>query len=120
LRKTVLREFCDENAVPTAPSEPSPGGNEIDLSESAIELLLEAAKDPNGRILRLDNMGASFVRTNNRQFIEQGNMRSVAQWRDAVTELELARLIEDESFEGQVYRVTNAGYGVADILGLKK
>lgn len=116
LAQTVLREFCGEGSAPTGPVHVGHSANEIGLSANAIELLLEAAKDNNGRILRLDSMSNSIISTNNRQFIEQGNMRSTAKWFAAVGELERADLIRDESYEGQVYSVTNAGYEVADVL----
>jgi hypothetical protein len=87
------------------------------LSEAGIDLLLEATKDRNGRIIQLDTMGEnSFVNTNGRQFIEVGNIRSVAKWKAAVEELETAKLIKPESFERQVFTVTNAGYETADNL----
>lgn len=88
------------------------------LSEAAIELLLEAAKDRNARILQIDSMGNhSFMTTNGRQFIESGNVRSVAKWKAALEELENANLIRGESFERQVFTVTNAGFAAADNLG---
>jgi hypothetical protein len=116
LAQTVLREFCDETVAPSATKGFSPRTNEIDLSTSALELLLEAVKDRHGRILKLDSMGGTFISTNNRQFIEPGNVRLAAKWIAALDELASAYLIRDESFEGHVFSVTNAGYEMADLL----
>jgi hypothetical protein len=95
-----------------------PPRSETGLSEAAVNLLLEAAKDQNGRIVQLDNLGNhSFMTTNGRQFIESGNVRSVAKWKAALEELEHANLIRAESFERQVFTVTDAGFTAADTLG---
>jgi hypothetical protein len=59
----------------------------------------------------------SFLTTNGRQFIESGNVRSVAKWKAALGELESAKLIKSESFKKQVFTVTDAGFITADNLG---
>jgi hypothetical protein len=86
------------------------------LSEAARELLLEATKDATGTIMCLAVMGGSYVQTNGKSFTEQGDPRSEARGRGAVRELQDLGLIEDRSYKGEVFSVTDAGYRVAELL----
>ncbi len=95
---------------------PPPGERPPDLSEAARELLIEAAQDPGGVIIRLGVMGGTQVQTNQRGFVEAGNIRSAARWRGAVDELHNLGLVEDRAGKGEVFFVTDAGYRVGDLL----
>jgi len=86
------------------------------LSEEATRLLIEAAQDKNGIIMRLHTLGGTTIQTNEKQFAEQGNPRSEAEWEAAVDELENHTLIQDRAMKGEVYFMTHEGYKVADIL----
>ena len=86
------------------------------LSAAARELLLEASKDHQGAVIRMDLHEGFSVGTNGRQFVEQGDLRSAAQRRAAVTELKKARLLEDRAGVGQVFFVSAEGYRIADFL----
>jgi hypothetical protein len=83
------------------------------LGAAAKELLLEASRDSNGTILFFS--GGIEVQTNNRSFVERGKPRSEAKWRQAVSELRDAGLIEDAG-SGEVFMVTDAGFRLADLL----
>ena len=85
------------------------------LSDSARELLAEAAKDGHGVIMSLQTLQGSHVQTNGRDFI-QGGARSEAQWRSAVTELNRLGLLEDRAGANEVFFVTDAGYQAAELL----
>jgi hypothetical protein len=83
------------------------------LSDAARELLREAASDPTGSIISLRMMGGDFIKTNGKVF-SGGDVRSAARARSALQELLERRLIEDRSYKGEVFEVTDAGYRLAD------
>ena len=85
------------------------------LSEAARELLQEAARDKGGFVLRIETMAGLEVQTNGRDFTQQGDPRSEARWNGAVKELCAKRLLEDLG-KGEVFRVTDLGYQVADLM----
>ncbi len=85
------------------------------LSAAARELLLEASRDHQGAVIRMELHEGFSVGTNGRQFVEQGNLRSAAQWKSAVEELKKARLLEDRGGMGEVFFVTAEGYRIADL-----
>lgn len=88
------------------------------LSEEARELLLEAARGSGsaGMILRAESFGGLEIRTNGKNFVERGNKRSEAIWKEALSDLLGEELIEDGSGNGAGFTVTNRGYEVADEL----
>ena len=116
LAHTVIRSFAKEDDVDVAPAV-IPRRDVPDLSDAARDLLLEAAKDGTGTILCLNTIGGSHVQTNGKSFTEPGNVRSEARGRSAVKELQNLGLIEDRSYKGEVFSVTDAGYRVAELLG---
>ena len=111
LRRLATTQESDSQPEPVPKRGPLPG-----LSEAARELLLEAAQDAHGVIMRLGTMGGTHVQTNNRNFVETGNTRSAARWRGAVDELHHLGLVEDRTGKGEVFFVTDAGYRSADLL----
>jgi len=86
------------------------------LSTDATQLLVEAAKAPDGLIVQRYSDDSLSVRTNGRDFCaEPGNPRSEACLRRMIDELEGAGLIEDRSGgKRQVFSVTSRGYETAD------
>ena len=115
LAQRVIRNFVSDlngtiDSVIPARSLPT-------LSNDAQRLLAEAAKDSHGRIVRMDTMGGLYIQTNGREFIEQRTTREEALWEAVLTELESQHLIEPLSFERAVFRVTDEGYRIADMLG---
>jgi hypothetical protein len=117
LAQTVIRDLAREDDTEIAPLLTAQKSDVPDLSDPARELLVEAAKDGSGTILCLNTMGGSHVQTNGKSFTESGGARSEARWRGAVKELSDLGLIEDRSYKGEVFSVTDAGYGAADLLG---
>lgn len=87
------------------------------LSSDARELLREAAKDPNGTVLATETFGGASVETNGRDFVERGNPRSEARWRQAVRDLTHEGHLEQRDLNGEVSAVTASGYRLADSLG---
>ena len=112
LMQTVIHHFI----LPDAETELEVrGANAIpSLSEFAQDLLIEAVQDPQGVIMRMATLGGTYVKTNNRDFIEQGNPRSEAKWRAAVDELIYLGLVEDRAGRGEIFNVTDTGYRTAE------
>jgi len=93
-----------------APAEP-------ELSAAAVELLIEAAKEPEGKIWKFKLFRATRILTNKRDFIEQANPRSRALWEGALNELVKADLVE---YGEQFFPLTATGYAVAEQLMSKR
>jgi len=84
------------------------------LSDEAKELLLEAVKDKGGHVIRSEYLSGSKIQTNGRTFGEQGNPKEQATWEAALDELFYAKLVQFQN--GEVYRVTKAGFDLAEAL----
>lgn len=111
LAQTIIRDFKGEKGsegldLPSQPQIPK-------LSSSAQELLVEAARDPNGIIMRIDTLAGTLVQTNSREFAKNGEARNEAKWRGAVDELQQKGLVEDRTGKGEVFFVTSEGYDAA-------
>jgi hypothetical protein len=95
LAQTVIRNFLPSEVEASrgfdAPqlTEPVPR-----LSNDAERLLVEAAKDSHGRIVRMNTMGGLYIQTNGREFIEDRTAREEARWEAVLKELESQHLIE--------------------------
>jgi len=79
------------------------------LSNQARTLLIEAANDSDGQILRLDVIGGLEIQTNGKQFVKENDAKNKALWTSALDELENKGLIKAlghkrESFEVTHYR----------------
>jgi TIR domain len=99
----------DKTEQPVPPAAPR-------LSPAAKELLIEAAADKHGIVMRTRSNAGVAVHTNGKQFITRGDPRSEAQWEGAVQELEGVALVQDQGHKGEVYRITHEGYRIADII----
>ncbi len=89
----------------------------LQLSKEARELLLEATKGASGVISKTQTFNGLSVRTNGRNFVKVGNMRSAAKCEQAVKDLQNLELIEDPAGKGEVFEVTHKGFQIADSLG---
>jgi len=119
LAQTIIRYFkknseLDEYAIDGFSQ--SSKGARYAIGNEARQLLIEAVKDRNGTIMRLQFIGGVHVQTNGRDFVEGNDARSIARWRSAVDELERLRLIEDRGGKSEVFFVTNEGYEAAEQL----
>jgi hypothetical protein len=88
------------------------------LSNEARILLKEASQDRDGTIMSLSYMGGDDVQTNGKNLVSTQEPREVARWKSAVQDLETEELIEDRGHKGEVFRITNIGYQVADMIEL--
>ena len=87
-----------------------------ELSSASVELLIAASKDEKGTVLCATDLQGVQVVTNNRQFVQGSSPRSAAAWQGAVEQLVNLGLIKDIGMGGCVFRVTDEGYRVADLL----
>lgn len=89
-----------------------------DLTNEGRILLKEASLDSSGAIMSLSYMGGDDVQTNGKNLVSSQEPREVARWKSAVQELEGEKLIEDRGHKGEVFRITNLGYQIADMIEL--
>ena len=87
-----------------------------DLSANAIELLVEASRDPDGNIRIYRTAAGLRMGANSKEFIETRNPRSEAAWIAALNGLIALGLVEDYSGSGSVFRLTQQGFEMADQL----
>ena len=88
------------------------------LSNEARILLKESSLDSSGTIMSLSYIGGDDVQTNGKNFVSSQEPREVALWKSAVQELDDQQLIEDRGHKGEVFRITNFGYQIADMIEL--
>ena len=117
LTQTVYREFSSNADVPEAMADhPQTRPRPVSLTDDAAKLLVEAAGDRDGHVLRIETMQGTLIQTNNRQFVEVGNARSQARWEAALEELISNGLLQDRGNQREVFGVTRKGYDVMDSL----
>ena len=87
-----------------------------DLSPKEIELLWNAAKDPDEDLLHSETFDGEGLRTNGKNFLENADKRTAAEWLAAFRGLEDRGLIEPLGEERSFFKVTGEGYAVADEL----
>jgi hypothetical protein len=92
--------------------------NVPDLSKEAKVLLKEAANDSNGTILKVNYIGGMNILTNDLNFIADMSPRTIALWESALEELLNKSLVSAQGFEGEVFKVTNYGYEIAEIINV--
>lgn len=88
------------------------------LSSEARILLKEASLDKNGTIMSISYLAGDDVQTNGKNLIGSQEPREVARWKSAIKELEYEELIEDRGHKGEVFKITNLGYQIADMIEL--
>ena len=87
-----------------------------EVSEDAVTLLLCAAKDSSGEILKIVAQGGSVLQVRGTHFGELRNPRSQARWERALRELVDARLVEDSTGRDRLFEVTHEGFQRTDQL----
>jgi hypothetical protein len=91
--------------------------SDLRLSDKARDLLLNATRDASGLILMFITTSGLSVQTNNRQFAENRNARSEAEWKAAVEDLLEHGFVESVGERGESFQVTAKGYSAVDSLG---
>lgn len=90
------------------------------LTEEARVLLVEAAEDSSGHVLKVSFIGGFHVQTNGKQFVEEKDPRSRAAWEQAVDQLCNLGLLQERGYKGEVFAITAEGYRVADAIRLQE
>ena len=84
------------------------------LTDDARQLLLAGSLTDDGTIMSLRTMGGLVIQVRGKGFTEQGKPRSEARWEAALQCLLELDLIKDQGYKGELFRLTNLGYQVAD------
>lgn len=111
----------NESEYVTATSDIVLNGNEpitfdikYNLADEAKLLLIEASQDINGEIKKLSFIGRTIFQTNGKQLNEDDSPRTKAKWDAAINELLGNDLISNVGDKGEIFRLTNNGYNIAD------
>ena len=89
-----------------------------EISKEAKIILIEGSNDPHGMIYKFEDSGGISIQTNHKQLIDGANARIIANWEDALEELEQEGLIKSEGYTSDAYKVTKNGYEIADLLSI--
>jgi hypothetical protein len=115
LAQTIHRNFADTNTT-EAMSNATPDREPLTTLEQTI--LKEASQDKGGQLLKLRRMGGVFhVQTNGKQLVTDNTARSQAKWEATLSNLCNLGYLEDVTHKGEIFRVTDAGYSVAEGIG---
>lgn len=117
----LSRQISDKyltNAIPEAESiPPNNGTRDHGLGDDSCELLIEATSDKSGIIMRLAWLGGQGIQTNGKQFVsDPRDSREFAQWKTALDALVENNFVEPVGYKDEIFRVTHAGYQLADEL----
>jgi TIR domain len=109
--KRKLEKCISEQAAET-PQAPLPAATEPQLSEKAVQILLEAVQDPGGMIYTVNDS----VTTNSKGLVNDEDPRDAAAGRSAIRLLTNAGYIESEDPQRMVHQVSDEGYAAAKTL----
>lgn len=87
-----------------------------ELSEEAIQLLLEAGSDERGIIMKLSTLGGDYIQANGKTFGDSRDHRSVARWKYALDQLVYGNYVQGIGYKGEVFEVTAQGYDAIDAI----
>jgi hypothetical protein len=116
LTQTIIRAHPIATTTTTTTTPPPPPPATPAMSDEAKELLVAAASDPTGRLMRIRHLGGLVVQASGRNFAKEGDARSEARWEGVISELEGLGFIEDRGYNREVFAVTDEGFRIADLL----
>jgi ppGpp synthetase/RelA/SpoT-type nucleotidyltranferase len=90
-----------------------PKSHSLKVSHDALTLLIAAAEDKNGQILRLSFLSGRIIQAGKKQFGEN-SPREASRWDAALNELVSEKLVEVRGHKGEVFELTHAGWVLAD------
>jgi hypothetical protein len=103
--------------VTTPPPADKPDNpNELDLSDEARHVLVEASKDAQGSVGMTKTMHGFHLTSRGMQLVDGGNPRIEAAYREGVNDLVTRRLLEARGEKGESFALTKRGWSVADKL----
>lgn len=119
LAQTVITNFnvgSEDDILEFAASQSQRGRDPLlaALTAEARELLVQAAQDPSGEIMRTRSMQGLTIQSNGRVFTESGDPRSEAKWEAALRLLVELGLTQDLGYKSEIFRLTDLGYQTAD------
>jgi hypothetical protein len=88
----------------------------IDLSVEAQKLLIEATHDRAGQIISISYIGGQAIQTNNINFADSGDRRSIARWEAALEQLIENDFVVPRGHKNEIFEVTAKGFHFADHL----
>lgn len=103
-----------QSATTALTEEPTARMPTLDLLREARTLLKAASRDEHGSILYLKVMGGPIIQVAGEQVNEPRNAREQAKWDSALNELETAGLVRATSYKREIFKLTAAGYELAD------
>jgi len=86
------------------------------LGDDAKALLLGAAEDHEGVVMRFRTATGLHIKAGDKDFVQNREPRTEARWQGALNELVGCNLLLDRNGNGDVFGMTNLGYSVADEL----
>lgn len=86
-----------------------------DLPTEAVDILIAASESRHGRVLMTLTSGG-FAINADRNIIQSHEPRDEAKYRHAMEVLQVAGLLDPCGYKGEVFRITNDGYLLADQL----
>ncbi len=89
---------------------------EIEISNEAKELLIEASKGKSGYIVKTRDSSGTRIATNEKNMIPSQEARIIAKWEHALDELVENDLVDERGYEGSHFKITHQGYEYADAL----
>jgi hypothetical protein len=111
----IVRDRFSPGSVSSATEEaPRIAPARSTISKTA-KVVLIAAADGQGEILRIPLLGGTSIRAGTRQ-LETGDGKELARWEAAIRELVDVGLVEPKGHKNEVFRVTHDGYETADRL----
>jgi hypothetical protein len=124
LRAQAQRDTDGDTFFPPQVTVSEPGSS---LSDEAKEVLMEAATDKSGQVLKEQYIGGSHIQTNGKTFGRGADPRAWARWEFALEQLVnegLLRLagslgeglLRVAGQSGEIFRVTKEGFELADRL----
>lgn len=116
LTQTIIRGYPTGTTTTTTTPPPQPPPATPTMTGDAKTLLVAAARDPSGWLMRIRHFGGLVVQAGGRNFAKVGDARSEALWEGVIKELEGLGLIEDRGNKREVFAVTDEGFRIADLL----
>jgi hypothetical protein len=115
LTQTIIRLYGNLDTPQLTPNH-LPAPSRPLLSDTAKQLLIEAAQDSYGTVICIRMRSGLHIETNGKQLAQMDSPRSEAIWKGAINELTNEKLLEARGHKGETFALTNKGYEVADQL----
>lgn len=88
---------------------------ELELSESAITMLVNISNDDNGVLMYLRFLDGTEIRTNGKCLNSSMERREVTKWEAAIEELLCLDMIIPAGKKGEIFKITQLGYKTSDL-----